>query len=55
MVGAFVTLMVGGAFLVFLLIQDNKGTEVLAPFVTAALEVLAGLLAPSPVRNGGQT
>jgi hypothetical protein len=50
-VGGFVVLMLGGALLVYLLIQDDKSTEVMAPLVTAAVGVLAGLLAPSPVQG----
>jgi len=53
-VGAFVVLLVGGAFLLFLLVQDDKSTEVIGPLVTGALGVLAGLLAPSPVSGQGR-
>jgi hypothetical protein len=52
-VGAFSVLMVGGAFLLYLLSTDDKSTEVIAPLVTGALGVLAGLLAPSPAAGGG--
>lgn len=48
-VGSFAVVLVGGLLLVFLLVQDGKSTEVVAPLVTAALGVLAGLLAPSPM------
>jgi hypothetical protein len=48
-VSAFVVLLVGGAYLLFVLVQDGDSTEVIAPIVTGALGVLAGLLAPSPV------
>ena len=54
-VGAFVVLLVGGAFLVYLLIQSGKATDVIAPFVTGALGVLAGLIAPSPAQAGQST
>lgn len=49
-VGAFVVLLLGGAFLLYLLVQEDKSTEVIGPLVTGALGVLAGLLAPSPVK-----
>ena len=48
-VGAFTTLMLGGVLLVFVLILRGDDTSVILPFVSAALGVLAGLLAPSPV------
>ena len=48
-VGSFAIVLVGGLFLVYLLVQDGKSTEVVAPIVTAAIGVLAGLLAPSPI------
>ena len=48
-VGAFTTLMLGGTLLVFVLILEGHDTSVILPFVSAALGVLAGLLAPSPV------
>lgn len=48
---AFAAVMVGGGYLLFLLIQDGDSTEVLVPIVTAALGVLAGLLAPSPATS----
>jgi hypothetical protein len=50
-VGTFVVLLIGGTFLLYLLVRDNVNTEVIAPLVTGALGVLAGLLAPSPVRD----
>jgi hypothetical protein len=53
-VGAFVVLMVGGALLLYLLVQDDKSTEVIGPLVTGALGVLAGLLAPSPISQGSK-
>lgn len=46
---SFAIVFVGGGFLIYSLVQDSKATEVLVPIVTAALGVLAGLLAPSPV------
>jgi hypothetical protein len=52
-VGAFIVLLVGGTVLLYLLVRDGTNTEVIAPLVTGALGVLAGLLAPSPVRGGG--
>lgn len=51
-VSAFAIVLVGGAFLLFLLSNGNKSTEVVGPIVTGALGVLAGLLAPSPVSTG---
>jgi hypothetical protein len=48
-VSAFTTLMLGGVLLVFVLILEDHDTSVILPFVSAALGVLAGLLAPSPV------
>ena len=51
-VGAFIVLLLGGTVLLYLLVQDQVTTEVIAPLVTGALGVLAGLLAPSPVRSG---
>jgi hypothetical protein len=47
-VSAFAIVLVGGTLGLFLLIADDKETEVIVPLVTAALGVLAGLLAPSP-------
>jgi hypothetical protein len=52
-VGAFIVLLIGGTVLLYLLVRDGTGTEVIAPLVTGALGVLAGLLAPSPVSNTG--
>jgi hypothetical protein len=51
-VGAFIILLLGGTGLLYLLVRDGITTEVIAPLVTGALGVLAGLLAPSPVRGG---
>jgi hypothetical protein len=51
-VGAFIILLLGGTILLYLLVQDGETTEVVAPLVTGALGVLAGLLAPSPIRDG---
>jgi len=48
-VSAFAIVMVGGGFLLYLLSNGNKSTDVVGPIVTGALGVLAGLLAPSPV------
>jgi hypothetical protein len=48
-VSAFAIVMVGGGFLLYLLSNGDKSTEVVGPIVTGALGVLAGLLAPSPV------
>jgi hypothetical protein len=50
-VSAFVVLLLGGAYVLFLLIEAGNPTEVFVPLVTGALGVLAGLLAPSPVAN----
>jgi hypothetical protein len=50
-VSAFTALMLGGVLLVFVLILEGHDTSVILPFVSAALGVLAGLLAPSPVTN----
>ena len=47
-VSAFAIVFVGGTLGLFLLITNDKETEVVVPLVTAALGVLAGLLAPSP-------
>ena len=47
-VGAFVLLLLGSALATYRLIQAGKETEVVVPFVTAAIGVLAGLLAPTP-------
>jgi hypothetical protein len=52
-VGAFVALLLGGAVLMFILVLDDKDTEVIGALVTGALGVLAGLLAPSPVQPKG--
>jgi hypothetical protein len=52
-VGAFIVLLLGGAFILYLLVRDGTSTEVIAPLVTGALGVLAGLLAPSPVQGSG--
>ena len=52
-VGAFIVLLLGGTVLIYLLVRDGVTTEVIAPLVTGALGVLAGLLAPSPVRGPG--
>lgn len=51
-VGTFIVLLLGGTVLLYLLVRDQMTTEVIAPLVTGALGVLAGLLAPSPVRSG---
>lgn len=51
-VGAFVLLLVGGTIGLFILIDGGKSTEVVYPLVSAALGVLAGLLAPSPIQGG---
>lgn len=51
-VSAFTALMLGGVLLVFVLILRGHDTSVILPFVSAALGVLAGLLAPSPVSGG---
>ena len=53
-VSAFAIVFVGGTLGLFLLIADDKETEVIVPLVTAALGVLAGLLAPSPAGGGGE-
>jgi hypothetical protein len=50
-VGTFAALMLGGVILVFILVLKGDETSVIAPFVSAALGVLAGLLAPSPVKT----
>lgn len=51
-VGAFIILLLGGTTLLYFLVRDGMTTEEIAPLVTGALGVLAGLLAPSPVRGG---
>jgi hypothetical protein len=51
-VGAFVVLLVGGAGAVVALNLTSHDTKDLLPLVTAAVGVLAGLLAPSPVAKG---
>ncbi len=51
-VATFCVVLVGGDYLMYQLVQDNKSTEVIGPVVTGALGVLAGLLAPSQSRNG---
>jgi hypothetical protein len=48
-VSAFVVVLLGGTFILYDLIKGDDSTEVIVPIVTAALGVLAGLLAPSPV------
>jgi hypothetical protein len=53
-VGAFIVLLLGGAFLMYRMVQDKESTAVVGPLVTGALGVLAGLLAPSPVGGSGQ-
>jgi hypothetical protein len=53
-VGAFALVFVGGTLGLFLLIANDEKTEVVVPLVTAALGVLAGLLAPSPTPGGGK-
>jgi uncharacterized membrane protein (DUF4010 family) len=50
-VSAFIVLMLGGAFLLYLQVKDKSSTTVIAALVTGALGVLAGLLAPSPVSD----
>lgn len=50
-VGAFVVTLLVGIWLLYSLIQEDKSTEVIVPIVTAAVGVLAGLLAPSPVSS----
>lgn len=47
-VSAFALVFVGGTLGLFILIANDDETEVVVPLVTAALGVLAGLLAPSP-------
>lgn len=44
--------LLGGVLLVFLLIQDDKSTDVVAAIVTGALGAVIGLLAPSPPQRG---
>jgi hypothetical protein len=48
----FAVVLVGGLWILYSLVQDAKSTEVIVPIVTAAVGVLAGLLAPSPVAGG---
>jgi hypothetical protein len=48
---AFSLLLLGGTLMVFFLVRAGDSTEVVGPIVTAALGVLAGLLAPSPVQE----
>ena len=50
----FVVLLLGGGYLLYELVRDGMSTEVIAPLVTGALGVLAGLLAPSPVAGRRQ-
>ena len=47
----FVVLLLVGTWMLYDLIQSDDSTDVIVPIVTAALGVLAGLLAPSPVAN----
>jgi hypothetical protein len=47
-VGSFAVLLVGGGASIVALILTGKDTKDLLPLVTAAVGVLAGLLAPSP-------
>lgn len=51
-VGTFAFVLAGGLILIFILVYRSKSTEVIVPIVTAALGVLAGLLAPSPATSG---
>lgn len=50
-VTTFSLLLLGGTLMLFFLIRAEDSTEVIGPIVTAALGVLAGLLAPSPVQE----
>jgi hypothetical protein len=50
-VGAFIAVLLGGGYLLYELVRDDTSTDVIAPLVTGAFGVLAGLLAPSPVAN----
>jgi hypothetical protein len=52
-ISAFIILLLGGTFLLYLQVKDKSSTTVIAPLVTGALGILAGLLAPSPVGGGG--
>ncbi|MEA2364038.1 MAG: hypothetical protein QOD71_3183 [Thermoleophilaceae bacterium] len=54
-IGGFVALLLGGTVLVFVLVLSGERTEVIAPLVTGALGVLAGLLAQSPTQSSGGT
>src|SRR5215213_3581465 len=53
-VGAFVFLRIGGTAGLFVLIFDDKPTDVVFPLVSGALGVLAGRLAPSPAAQQQQ-
>jgi hypothetical protein len=53
-VGSFVFLLVGGTGALLGLILAGKDTKDILPLVTAAVGVLAGLLAPSPVATPSQ-
>jgi hypothetical protein len=50
-VSSFALLLVGGATAVVYMTVNAKDPKDLLPLVTAALGVLAGLLAPSPARQ----
>jgi hypothetical protein len=50
-VSAFIVVLLGGGYMLYELVRDDISTEVIAPLVTGALGILAGLLAPSPVAN----
>jgi len=50
-IGTLAAVVIGGGLLIYSLIQDDKETEVLVGFVSAALGALIGLLAPSPTSS----
>lgn len=52
-IGILGAVVIGGGVLVYSLIRDDKATEVLVGFVSAALGALIGLIAPSPVQSQG--
>jgi hypothetical protein len=50
-VGGFILLLLGSAWAVYHLVVTGKDPKDVVPIVTAALGVLAGLLAPSPFQK----
>jgi hypothetical protein len=50
-VTSFCVVLVGGAYIVYVMSRDDVDTSVFVPVVTTVLGALVGLLAPSPVQT----